>query len=411
MRTIFLAFAILFGFVARTNAQFNFPVSVDTGITKIRFEVDGLLDIQGTSVRKSLFSKLIFGGQIDESTKDRSFNSHKEINRFGLNVNNEIRYFHGKGRAFGYDSISWAVKGGYFAIGNITYGQDLFGLTFYGNSAYLAQTAIFTNTRFNFTQFQKIGGGIFEKRTGSSVFLNVVNIQNYADGFVRKGELTQNEDGSQIDLVLSGDFSTTKGAEFSKGIGVVLDVDYRINVPWIKNSKTQFQLLAQNLGFARINSGLTRYEVDSNYTYSGFELDQFRNGSNPFGADFSILDSLGIQKTSKKSWVKLPGYIQAMKLIDFQSSKKWQSFFGIRLYPTLNTVPSIFGGVFWKPITSFGVSSSVAYGGFGGFRTGIYATYVSKSIQISIGTEDVIGLVSQNGFGQSLITRIKWDLN
>lgn len=410
MKSILLINFFLFGVIFPSAAQFSYPVLSDSVYTANRLELDGGVDLHGTSLKRELFGTLIWGGAISDEMKDRSFAKHSDVNRFGITANNELRYFHGKGRVLRRDSISWGVKAGYFAVGNLTYGTDVFGLVFYGNEEYLSNTATFSNTRLNFTQFQKVGFGLFDKYTGSSLFLNLVNVQNYADLNIRKGELTQNEDGSQVDLDLRGDFSQTVGSSFSKGIGLALDIDYRLEVPWMKDGKTWFQISAQNLGLAYMHTGVTNYSVDSNYTYTGFQLNQLTNGSSVFGDDFSILDSMGIQKITKHPWIKLPGYVQAMKLIDPNASQKMQSFFGVRLYPTLNSVPSVFAGAYWKVISPVALSGALAYGGFGGFRTGVYLTYTAKSVNLVIGSEDVVGLVSASGLGQSFLTRLTWKL-
>lgn len=405
-------FTILIAILSISNpisAQFNAPTYSDSALSQPVLELDGLLDYQATSLRRELTDILLFGGYIDQDIKDRSFDKHQEINRFGININNEIRYIHGKGSIFKRDSLTWLLKAGYFAVGGATYGKDVFGLLFYGNDQYLGQTTLLTNTRVEFTQFQKVGFGILNKNTKSSITLNMVNVQNYFDAYIRKGELTQTDDGSQIDLLLNGELKTTDSKNFNKGLGLGIDIDFRVRVPWGKSTST-IQLSAQNLGFAYLYDGVKTYEVDSSYSYSGFQFNSFTDSSNAFSDDFSLLDSLGVQQTTKKRTIVLPGYIQAMKLVDLNSSKKIQSFFGIRFYPTFNSIPSIFAGAYWKIVPKFHLSSSISYGGFGLFRAGIYMTLKLNKINITMGSDDGFGLVSKQGFGTSLLTRISYKL-
>ena len=408
-RTALLTLLITCSFSA--TAQLLQPAYSDSNVHQDLIELDGVLEYQGTSVRREMLNTLLFGGFIDNDMKGRSFDKHGEFNRLGGNANAEIRFIRGSGKFLRYDTLTWMVKAAYTVVGNMDYGQDAFGLLFYGNSSYVGATADLKNTKLDFMQFQKVGFGLVDKKKRSSITLNLVNVQNYAEGFIRKGELTQNADGSQIDMTMNGNFQYTQGTNFSKGIGAAIDIDYRIRVPWLKETFTTFQVSAQNLGFAYMHDGVKQYKVDSSYTYSGFEFDSFNDGNNPLGTDFSLLDSLGIDSRVSKRTVMLPGYIQAMKLVDLDSPKKVQSFFGIRLYPTFASVPLVFAGAYWKAASFLHASASVSYGSFGSLKGGIYATLILDKVNFMIGTDNLIGLVSGSGFGESVVTKLIWKLN
>ena len=410
MRSIITLVLLFAGLSFSASGQLLFPVYSDSAFQQDVLEVEGVLEYQATALKREIQNTLIFGGYIDEDMKKRSFDKHGDLNRIGGNVNAEIRFVHGKGKLFG-DSLTWMVKAGYTAVGNVHYGKDAFGLLFYGNSSYIGTTADLTNTKLDFMQFQKVGFGLVSKKNRSSITLNLVNVQNYAEGFVRKGELTQNEDGSQIDMEMKGDFQYTQGNKFSKGLGASVDIDYRIRVPWVKESFTTFQVSVQNFGFAYLYEGVKKYSVDSSYTYSGFDFDSFKDGNNPFGSDFSLLDSLGIGSRETKKAVFLPCYIQAMKLVDMGSSKKVQSFFGIRLYPSFASVPLVFAGAYWKAASFLHASASLSYGSFGNLKGGIYASLVLNKVNLMVGTDNIAGAVSKSGFGESVVTRLIWKLN
>ncbi len=409
MKTLLLVLVVLAS--GTVSAQLLMPAYGDSVfLTQNTIELDGIGEYQGSAIRREFANTLVFGGFIDTEMKDRSFDHHNEINRFGGNANAEIRYIHGSGKLFGRDSLTWMVKAGYNAIGNLNYGKDVFGLAFYGSVPYIGMTAELTNTTLDFAAFQKIGFGLVSKKNGSSITLNLINVQEYADGLIRKGELKQNEDASQIDLLLNGNFRFTEGTGFSKGLGAAIDIDYRVRVPWGK-SFTTFQISGQNLGFAYIHSGLRRYEADSSYSYDGFDLDYFNDDENPLGEDFALLDSLGISSDTVKRAVMLPGYIQAAKLVDLHSPKKLQSYFGIRLYPTFNSVPLLFAGVYWKTAKFVHTAASLSYGNFGNLKGGLYATLIFDKFNWMIGTDNLVGVVSRAGTGESVVTKLVWKLN
>jgi hypothetical protein len=411
MKNLYLLLLPALGLSFSVQSQLLQPAYSDSALHQNVIETEGVLEYQGTAMRGEFQNTLIFGGFIDEEMKSRSFDRHGELNRLGGNGNGEIRYIHGAGRIFDHDTLTWMIKAGYTAIGNLQYGKDAFGLVFYGNSDYLGKTAVLTNTRLDCMQFQKIGFGLVSKKNKTSVTLNLVNVQNYAGGYVRKGEIEHAADGSQIAMTLNGDFRYGQGSSFSKGLGAAVDIDYRIRVPWFKGTFSTFQLSAQNLGFAYMHEGVKAYKADSAYSYNGFDFDAFRDGNNPLGKDFSLLDSLGIASRVTKRAVLLPGYIQVMKLVELNTVKKVQSFFGIRLYPSFSSVPLIFAGAYWKTARILHTSASLSYGGFGNLRAGVYATLVLSKVNVMIGTDNLAGIVSRSGSGESVVTRLIWKLN
>lgn len=404
---------ILFSSVSFTAISQNaLPMYFDSiGYVGNYLEWDESIDFHSTSIKNDVATTFIWGGEIDQSMKDRSMNKHKGVNRLGFYNSNELRYLQLNRPFLGKEILGWGVKAGYYAAGSISYNKDLFGLMLYGNGAYLNQTADFSATQSHFMLFQKAGFGLVDRRTKSALYLNVVNVQQAFNASEYEGKITQNEDGSNIDLALDGAFAFTEGNQFSKGLGIAIDGEYRFLAPWINDSKAPFSVAVNNLGAAYMFEGMSQYTVDSNYNYNGFTVNQLANSEATFGDDFDVYDSLRIEKTEKRTWLALPGYIQMSKLIDDQSSKKIQSFFGMRIYPTMRAVPAVFAGINYRPIRQFSAAASVYYGGFGRFRGGIYVHYVTKKVLLGLGTDDVLGFVSKNGFGQSLMLKLSWKLN
>jgi len=398
--TFFIAGSTLFG-------QTTFPVFRDSSLQSNRLLINGNFDLTGTSMRKEFVNTLAFGGTIDSDMKDRTLKSHRANNRIGVFGSGEVSYVSGAGNLFKSGKYSWLVKGGYYVIGNINYTKDAFKLTFYGNSYLGADTANLTGTRISGMQFQKAGFGFYHKKTGSSLTLNVVNVQNQFSGYIRNGKLSQDPNMDSISLRLNGDMTYSSGKNFSKGIGFAIDFDYYLKVPWLKDSAT-FLFSVQNLGAAYMFQSQTRYNVDSTYRYSGFTLDQIQNSGNLFGDNFSLLDSLNVEKKEVKRWVMVPASIQIMKLVDLASAKKLQTFFGIRFFPTIGIVPTGFAGLFYRFVPRVSVSANVAFGGSSIVRGGLMFGYHADKLGIQLGTDDIYGLVSKKGFGQSALIRLSW---
>ncbi len=387
--------------------QSTFPFFRDSLLQSNQLLLNGNFDATGTSMRKEFVNTLAFGGYIDSDMKDRTLKSTRANNRIGVFASGEATYISGAGNLFKSGKYSWLVKAGYYAIGNINYTRDAFKMTFYGNSYLGADTANLTGTRISGMQFQKAGFGFYHKKTGSSLTLNVVNVQNQLSGYIRKGQFSQDPNMDSVSFRLNGDMTYSTGKAFSKGIGFAIDFDFYLKVPWLKDSAT-FQFTIQNLGAAYMFESQSTYSPDSTYRYSGFTLNQIKNSSNLFGDDFSLLDSLNVEKKEVKRWVMVPAYLQVMKLVDLASAKKLQSFFGIRFYPTIGIVPTGFAGLFYRFVPRVSASANVAFGGSSIVRGGLMLGYHGNKVGIQLGTDDIYGLVSKKGFGQSALIRLSW---
>uniref|UniRef100_UPI00404A8FCB hypothetical protein n=1 Tax=Fluviicola sp. TaxID=1917219 RepID=UPI00404A8FCB len=389
------------------RAQFYLPLIQDTTFTSNHYVIETGTEYHANSLSNAFTQKFIVGGTLSNEQTQNTFDKQALINRFAVQSFNEFRCFLGA-KKLGKDSLSWGVKAGIYGHANLFFSKDAFGLAFLGNENYIGNTANFSELSFHTSVFQKIGFGIFNKSNKSSLFLNVVNLQQYAKSYVRKGYLAQNEDASEIELKLQGELAFTSKNGLSNGIGFALDFDKRIPVQLMNEQKAIIQIQVQNLGLAFVNKGLTRYEMDSTYEYNGFQINQLIQANSLFGSNFSLMDSLKIQQRVTKSWVILPAFIQVAKLIDAASTKKVQTFYGIKLYPTFAAIPAGFFGVYWKLNPHYSIASSVSYSAFGKFRNGWYFTYNGKKVTSVLGSDDFLGFVSKKAFGQSLFLRFSW---
>ena len=389
------------------RAQFYLPLIQDTTFTSNHYVIETGTEYHANSLSNAFTQKFIVGGTLSNEQTQNTFDKQALINRFAVQSFNEFRCFLGA-KKLGKDSLSWGVKAGIYGHANLFFSKDAFGLAFLGNENYIGNTANFSELSFHTSVFQKIGFGIYNKSNKSSLFLNVVNLQQYAKSYVRKGYLTQNEDASEIELKLQGELAFTSNNGLSNGIGFALDFDKRIPVQLMNEQKAIIQIQVQNLGLAFVNKGLTRYEMDSTYEYNGFQINQLIQANSLFGSDFSFMDSLKIQQRVTKSWVILPAFIQVAKLIDAASTKKVQTYYGIKLYPTFAAIPAGFFGVYCKLNPHYSIASSVSYGAFGKFRNGWYFTYTGKKVTSVLGSDDFLGFVSKKAFGQSLFLRFSW---
>ena len=120
------------------------------------------------------------------------------------------------------------------------------------------------------------------------------------------------------------------------------------------------------------------------------------------------MDTLGIRSTEKTKTFMLPGFIQIGKIIDAASVKKIQSFYGLRLYPTLIYSPFVYAGIDYHPSKWINIGASASYGGFGKFKGGLYSSIRFNNYSIGFGTENIVGFFSKKAMGESILIKLRW---
>jgi hypothetical protein len=382
------------------------PQQQDSTLYKSELILYGLGEYFSSSIQNNLVSRFVLGGNISTEMKASNLSQHNKFNRFGVNSNLEFEYRQMNCNIFRKEKIGFLIKGGDYAVGGLEYSDDLFNLAMNGNEGYSNKSASFSGTSGAWMKFQKIGFGIVDKKMKSTFSINFYNAQSYFKTFIREGSYQGATDTSSFNFDLKGDFEFSSSKKAFNGIGVGLDFDIRLPVQWNPTQKVFFQVLAKNIGIVSFEE-ITSYRADSSYTFSGFSINDLMSSSN-FSNDLnSTLDSLGLEKRTGASIRFLPGFIQIGKMVDENTTKKMQSFFGIRLYPSLPSVPLVFGGVDYRLMKHTQIGTQFSFGGFSNLNWGIYTNTNVNKFSLGIGTQNLIGLVSSSGYGKSLIIRLR----
>lgn len=394
------------------NAQISLPSCIDTTSSNFSISFRSSHDIQSSSLNNGLFLKLLRGGVIDDDLIQANLAKQKGINRIGREFTNELHVITPFQRFSEFKKLkNYAVlyEAGYTSLFSGNYSNDLFDLIFKGNVGFLGDTADFSGTSFQYLDFQNIGIGLSHKKTASSFSLNVVNVQNYLSTSFSRATIFFAADSSQLDMNLRADLKQSFSKKFNKGVGLALNFNINIEVPWINDSTAFFQFNVKNFGFAKTNK-LVQYQIDTNLTYNGFQLDDLLNLNYDLFKNEQWQDTFNIRKDTISIWMLLPAMIQFGKIINMNTDKKIQSFFGIKMYPTIKYVPKIYLGLDFFLQKKIHIGLTSAYGGFGNLRFGCYSNFTTKKLNVGLGTEDLYGLISKKGFGQMLSVNFKFNL-
>lgn len=399
MRLIVL---ICFGlFSLGANAQMYMDQS-DTTNSGNEVGLKTIGDYGATAVQNGVTNRMFLGGFIDSTMKGSSLARHSVVNRIGVNAGGEIYYRNANKKLFKNKDWGYEISAGVNYFGGALYGRDAFGLAFFGNQDYIGDTMMLSGLNANFTAMQKIGFGFYDLKSKSSVRLNVYNISSRMDADFRDFELQQSADGQELTIVMDGDVILGQTASFNQGFGVGVDLDFRIPISWVKGDNAYIQFKSQNLGFGYMYEPQKKYSFDTTIVFDGFRFEQLIAENGYFSDSISILDTLGIRSQDVNSAFLLPGFIQVSKMVDNQSEKQLQSFFGLRVYPSLIFSPLGFAGADYRFNEHIHAGASVTFGGFSGLRFGAYGQFNWDKFGLGIGSDNLSGFMRSGGNGTSM---------
>ena len=376
------------------------PIQQDTTLFKNNeLIISGVADYQSTSIGKDITKSFIYGGFITDEMKVKTSTKQQLINRFGFDINGEIQYKNHRSKLFKDSTKGFLVKYGIYNFSAIEHSEDVFDLLFYGNSAFIGDTAVIMGSRFDSYTFQKIGLGWFDKYSKSSFTLNAIGVHNMLSGRVEEGSLYQSSSIDSVDLSLIAQYRRSNSNTLS-GYGFAVDIDYRFEMPKSEGEKIYFQVLMRNLGVICLPK-VRSYSINSKLHFDAYSIEDLLNASAILNDTEATFDSFADSSSANTEWRLLPALFQFTKLVDRSSSRKIQGFYGARAYLSSSFMPMFFSGIDYHPSKWYRLGLQASFGGFSNLRWGMYSA-------IDLGRFS-LGLASENLFsrtGESIILRI-----
>lgn len=395
---------VVFGSFTLLGFSQVLPTFHDTTERHQEINFNAFLDYGATSIQNQLMDKFLFGGEVTNEIKDAALSKHGGINRIGASAIGELEYINYDINPIKKKNWGISIKAGMGVFGGSFYSKDLFQLGMYGNASFDGAEIDLTGTSFEFASFQKIGFGMIDKKSKSRVSINLYNINQYTKLSSRNATLTTADSGNEIILNADGSFTTRKDKNFNQGLGLGVDADFRIPVKSKKGNVSFVQIKAVNLGVGFVYRKQTEYKLNNEFTYQGFQFNELlgENGIFSETSTTNVLDTIGVKKEEKSQVIVLPGYLQIGKIVDENSTKKVQAFFGLRVHPTSIYLPYLYAGAHFKAAKWFDVGLNLGYGGFSELRGGLYTAFKFEKVKFALGTEDLLGLTWKKGRGRSL---------
>lgn len=336
-----------------------------------------LIDTYGhynsTGVKRQITDAFLYGGLIDSSHIQTTLSRLGTRNTFGLNMGMNAQWQ--TPWLLSKDANKWGssyrlvIGAGVHQYGGIQFSKDLFGLVFQGGLPYLSDTLDLSGLKVEATTFTKIGFGLVNHLTQSSLLVHFVGVQNHLSAFMNAATWYQDASTAQIDLALNGQAQIN--ASNTMAYGLALDLDYRFGSAEYDEAPQQFQLLVQNFGIARAKQ-TTEYSLDGALQYAGYSLAAWQQTSLDELAT-GFLDSLGYEKNSAQKWIFLPAQIQLAKVCDWERPNRIEAYYGAQFILRQTYIPFVYAGAHFKVKKAWQTGVGMAYGGFGGLRAQAYS--------------------------------------
>ncbi len=400
---------VIFSIAASAQQDSTGPVLA----TRHRLTIEAVAGYDSNVLYNDLVTALYRGGVINQDVRTRSLDRMGGMNRGGFLLGGRVAYAWGDslfGRANWMPRISLAYNS---AMG-IRFAKDAYSLAFFGNAGFEGSTAHLAPGSLYWSNYQTLGFGVEDRRSGTFVELSVVNGQKLNSAHISKAEFYTAVDGRYLDLQLNGDMhqSDTTGKEFSSGLGAA------VNLEWHKEFRllgpgAEFVLGITDLGFIAWNNKSLSIKKDSALHYEGVEVKDILDLENLVVNPSVIRDTLGLGSSHGGFITLLPVIVEGR--LHFGALGKPSPIPGLRAYElTVNQrnlpgyVPYVAATRNLVVSTWCAVAVGAAYGGFGGLRAtlGIQAEVLDR-LRLGFFTPNAWGLVSNQTQGKALSANLE----
>lgn len=381
------------------------PTFDDTLSNRDRIEISSFNYYSSNFATNEFTDKFIFGGTITSEIKDRVSSKLNRNNSIGGEFEQKLEFYGANVLPFKNDKYGLIISlsDNHLISGNIS--NDLFTTAFYGNSNSQNDTMDFGFSHLLYQHYLKLGFGIYNKSTLSSIRLSYVSGSRGIEGRLNNSWMHSQMDTVKLMLQGSGYATDFENPYWGfQGSGFAVDLNYNFFFDSRKGYNQMLNLKISNIGLMFWNNKTQNYDVDSMTTYTGFNVQNFINRGDSEDPTYNFQDTLGIQTRTGSRMTSLPIEFAIQKVPLRHSIQKLQYLAGFKTILTADYFPYLYGGLYYMPNHNFAASTRLSYGGFGGFQWGLNLNlWLNDKAYFALGTFDVIGLVSKKfGFGRSL---------
>ncbi len=399
MKYSLFSFLLLFCF--ESAGQQMTSLGFDTFERKISIDLNVNAEATTQSISNRIIFPLLFGGYVEKETMQKEANRQGQLTKLGAYIDPELSISLFDVRIFKKKPWGLRFNAGLLMTGAARVSGGLIGMAMVGNEPFIGNSIPLSNQVYEYFNAHKIGFGLVDAKSKSSVSLNAYGIQSYAKGTVVDGSMIFNAMGD-LSLEMEGLAQNAYSNAYYVGAGVGIDASFNLNVGKV-GKETYFNFSIKNLGVGFLNNPLNRYEVDSTWNYSGFTFNQLNELGEKFDDIDKTIEELGVNRTQGSKVVLMPMQIHIGKLINESLTKRWQFSYGVRVYVQNAAIPLLYGGTHFRANNWLRIGAGLNYGGYGGLRGNIYIQGIWDKFVAGVHINNVLGLTN---YGRGLSANI-----
>jgi hypothetical protein len=352
------------------------------------------------ALSSSFLRKLVYGGFIDETLKDKSQKNLRQDNIAGFRNATAMSFHHKIKDSTGYRG-EWFIEAKNTILTSAYFTDDLFNIVFYGNASYEGRDAGL-GRKFRQLAINQIQGGWYGRFGNKNGNYHGIGVKagfvmgSQLGDFDLEGKLFTAPEGKYIDLTImaSGKFSDT--ANFSvfgmNGMGASASFQYQYG-----NETSVIDLEVLDIGFVSWNDQTLNIAMDTFVSYEGQDIGDIGGGGK------IDLDSLikytgadvGKQKASKMLYPRL-----RVSYFHRFNNTKWMLGLGMEYQIGLSTFPLGYAKVVYQiEKIQMSFEGNASYGKFGGFDMGLgVQKRFADRINVLAGTNSLISLFTPSTY-------------
>jgi hypothetical protein len=364
-------------------------------------EVFGSVDARSNAINTHMMDRFLLGGKIQDRYIDKAIGELQNANRAGFSSRLGISYYNFADTLLGSPHWGLYLNAEDVSIGMAAFSEDLFRVVFRGNSGYKGSRAIFDQGRAEYLRYQQMGIGIFHKKTLSGISIGYVNGQDYFLSKLDKASLYTSSAGDSLALAYQANIwqSDTSSRVFLSGSGAGAALAMQWRLPFAGGGG-YLMMDVRDLGFIHFSDQTVNYRADSVFTYTGIDISDVFDSDNVFKAPVPQ-DSLSYSSAKLSHTIWLPAKIRLALLRELGLRDFYE--IAVTAITREEFVPEIMLSYFFLPSDRWVLGASARYGGFGAFRAGLQAEYVSGTgFYLRCGIEDLAGMFQPEAKGRGL---------
>jgi len=354
------------------------------------------------------------GGYFTNELKDGVHNRLKNYNYLGGEASAKIEYESNASDML--NGLGYYISYQTTASEGLLYSKDLFDLAFYGNSRFGSDTAWLSRTEYSGYAYQKIAIGI-NNTDNLKIGMSFMNFSKWQMGTLDRAYMYTANDTSHVEMGVKGEFDNAvnlTNPNGSVGMGIGIDFEFVTSLEqdslYPRKNKSTFVIGGNNIGAFLSNTDARHYYIDTNYRFSGFEINKLSQFQTELFNSEKTKDSLLPQYETKRLITVLPLELYFYAPSD-PNGRKLQFVYGFRYRLKSATQALITVGGDYRPTPSVLFSGYALLGGYGYLQVGLSLQKKFNNVLIGIEANNVPGLISKSGYGKSLGIGIKYIFN